>query len=105
MVALIQSRSLELHRKQTYQTCQFNASTLLFASLSLNTDLKKKRQTDARFMDDALKTRAIKYLNSEIWLLFSPTKTSYAPASNRISEQNESLLSYPCLVSHPTFSR
>jgi len=33
-------------------------------------------------MDDALKTRGIKYLNVETWLLFAPTikMSGYAPA-------------------------
>ena len=33
---------------------------------------RKKRQTDARFMDDALKTRGIKYSNIQTRLLFAP---------------------------------
>jgi len=59
MLALSQSRCFELHYQ--IETWQFNASSLLFTGLNLNTTIqKKKRQTKSRFMDDALRTRAIK---------------------------------------------
>jgi len=32
----------------------------------------KESNTNARFMDDALKIRGVKYLNVETWLLFPP---------------------------------
>jgi len=45
----------------------------LFVSLNLNRIVQKKKyQKKAHFMDDALKTRAIIYLNVETWLLFAP---------------------------------
>jgi len=52
---LIQSRNLELYKKQTFKTCQFNEERLAFASLNLNIIAQKK----AHFIDDALKTRAL----------------------------------------------
>jgi len=45
----------------------------LFADLNLNRIIQKKKcQKKAHFMDDALKTRGIIYLNFESWLLFVP---------------------------------
>jgi len=43
-----------------------------FTGLNLNTIPQKKKQTDACFMDDALKARGIKHLNVETRLLFPP---------------------------------
>jgi len=57
-------------------------NNFLFAYLNLNRIIqKKKRQRIVHFMDDALETRGIIYLNIETWLLFaSPIKISgYAP--------------------------
>ena len=45
----------------------------LFAGLNLNRIIQKKKcQTMLHFMDVALKTRGIIYLNVETWLLFAP---------------------------------
>ena len=44
---------------------------LLFAGLSLST-IQEIRQAKAPFVDDALKTWSIKYLNVESSLLFTP---------------------------------
>jgi len=38
---------------------------------------EKKRQKNARFVDDALKTRSIKSLNTETWLLFNPPTKNF----------------------------
>ena len=71
MVALIQSRSLEFHLKQTFKTCQFNESRF-FYRIKPEHNSSEKKQTDACFMDDALKARGIKHLNVETRLLFPP---------------------------------
>jgi len=44
---------------------------------------EKQRHKNASFIDDALKTRGIKYLNTETWLLFAPPYqiSGYAPAA------------------------
>jgi len=46
----------------------------LLAGLNLNIIAQeKKHQTNAHFMDDALKTNCVKYLNVATWLLFAST--------------------------------
>jgi len=55
----------------------------LFSGLNLNVNIQdKKRQTNANYIDDALKTRGIKYLYVEIWMLFAPSFkiSGHAPA-------------------------
>ena len=42
------------------------------AGLNLNTVVQEKTPDNAHFMDDVLKTKGIKYLNVETWLLFVP---------------------------------
>ena len=50
---------------------QFNENGLWFASLNLNILIKKKRQKNAPFVDDASKTRDIKLSNVETCMLFA----------------------------------
>jgi len=45
---------------------------ILFAGINLNLIIQKKAPENVCFMDDALKTRGIEYLNVETWLLFAP---------------------------------
>ena len=69
-MALIQSRSLELPLKTDFK--KSTKIDLLLAALNLNLIVENKSaRKNARFMDDALKTRGIKYLNIGTWLLFS----------------------------------
>jgi len=47
--------------------------------LNLNLIIRKKiTRKIARFVDDALKTRGIKYLNIGTWLLFDPTYQNFS---------------------------
>jgi len=85
MVAFIQCRNLELHKIQTFQTCQFNKNGLFFGLKSEHSCSGKERKTNARFMDGALKRRGVKYLNVETWLLFAPhiKISGYAPGRSK----------------------
>jgi len=38
---------------------------------------EKQRHKNASFIDDALKTRGIKYLNTDTWLLFAPPLSNF----------------------------
>ena len=48
MMPLIQSRSLELYR-QTFKTCKFKESKLLFVGLNLNTTVQEKTPETCTF--------------------------------------------------------
>jgi len=57
----------------------------LFVGLNMNIIIQKKmRQKKAHFVDDALNSRSIIYLNADTLLLFSPPVkiSGYAPAEN-----------------------
>jgi len=78
MVAFIQSKSLELHKKQTFKTCQFNESTLSICRRKCEyTCSENKSQKKAHFMDEGLKIRGIKYLNVETRWLFPTPLSQY----------------------------
>jgi len=58
MVALIQSRSLELYKKQTFKTCHFNEGRLLLASLTLSIIIQK----NAPLIVDVLQKESINHM-------------------------------------------
>jgi len=58
---------------QIFKTFHFNENRLfIFRLQSEHSYSRNERKTNARFMDEALKTRGIKYLTLETWLLFDP---------------------------------
>jgi len=61
-VALIHCRSLELHQKQTYKTCQFKKSRLFVWWLKSEHNFSgPNRQTNARFVDAVSNKRGVKF--------------------------------------------
>ena len=50
----------------------------LFAALMWTELFEKITRKNARFVDDALKTRGIKYLNIGTWLLFASTYQNFS---------------------------
>jgi len=78
MVALIQSRSLELYKKQTFKTCHFNEGRLLLASLTLSIIIQK----NAPLIVDVLQKESINHMLRLGCCLPPPIKISgYAPGS------------------------
>jgi len=60
MVAFIQTRNLEIYKKNFKNFVNLWKTDFLFAGFSLNRIIqKKKRQKKAHFMDDALKQGAL----------------------------------------------
>jgi len=73
MVVLIQSRTLEVHLKQTFETCQSNENGLSICRLKSEYKYSEKNAIKMHvLLDDASKTRSIKYSNVETFLLFTP---------------------------------
>ena len=82
-LALIASRFSQALSQETFtskwwfwskvEAWNFTKNKLLKPVNSIWTQFfRKKRQKNAPFIDDALKTRGIKYSHVEIWLLFAP---------------------------------
>jgi len=62
MVLFTQGRTVELCKKQTFKTCQFNEKGLLICQLKSERNYsEKKHHKNASFMVDALKTRGNQY--------------------------------------------
>jgi len=76
--------------KTNFKTCQLDENRLFICWFQTEHNWSgEKRQTNAGFVDDALKTRGIKYLNVQIWLLYSPPPdklSGYAPGASPFSE-------------------
>ena len=83
-MAFIQSRNSKLTENKPSKLVNSMRANFLFTGLNLNRTIQSEKEVPERahFMDDALKTRGIIYLNVETWLLFAPLPikiSGYAP--------------------------
>jgi len=87
MVAFIPSRNLEIYKKQTLKTCQFNESRPSVCRIKLEQNYSEKAVPEkSTFYVDALKTRGIIYFNIETWFLFaSPYQNFWLRACDQLT--------------------
>ena len=64
-------------------------ANFLFTGLNLNRTIQSEKEVPERahFMDDALKTRGIIYLNVETWLLFAPPPSKFLSTRLDLNEK------------------